>query len=118
MRHAIALSSLVLALASAGCEQRLAHAQATTCGDVTFGGWSDNARCAALAQRVILGADRACVTDADCVLVHPGASCRHATVSASRVGAYRDLPASCVNPAAGPCSPAAPYCSSGCCLAR
>jgi hypothetical protein len=119
LRLALVLASLaVLVVPVAGCHQPVARAQAVTCSDVTMGGWSGQAHCAALARRVIPGADRACVTDADCVLVHPGAPCRNATVSASRIDAYRDMPASCVHPAGGPCPPATPYCDGGCCLAR
>lgn len=116
-RSSVLLLSLVVLLSSAGCAPvSSVSAQPAACGDVAWGGYGGDPRCAALARRVIHGADRACAADADCSLVHPGASCREQAVATAHLEAYRSQEASCTHPAAGPCSPARVMCSSGCCV--
>lgn len=102
------------ALALGGCAPS-APAAAQACGAVGWGGWDGDPRCAALAQRTISGADRACRTDADCELVHPGASCREQCAARPAIARLRAEPASCTDPAGGPCPPAHARCERGCC---
>lgn len=99
-----------------GCEP-VVRAQATVCADVAWGGWGGSARCRVLAERTIPGVDRGCTTDADCVLVHAGASCREQSVVSSAAARYEALDPSCVNPASGPCGPRVARCIAGCCTA-
>lgn len=113
------LSAILLALAAltlSGCPlASRVDAQAEVCGDERWGGFEGNPRCAALAQRVIHGPDRACHVDADCSLVHPSAACREQAVATSHLASYRSEGASCTSPMAGPCSTARAVCVSGCC---
>lgn len=110
------MRAMLAALLLVGCAQ--ASAQTLACGAVAWGGWSGNARCAALAMRPILAADRSCATDDDCAIVHPHASCENVSVRADRVARYRAMETSCTNPSAGPCNPAIAVCAAGCCAAR
>ena len=115
MRRVFSLALLACALAP-GCAPSLpVAAQSAACADIAWGGYDESPECAALARRTIRGSDRACRSDADCALVHPGASCREQSVAASRVDAYRALPAACTHPAGGPCNPARTVCRAGCC---
>lgn len=111
--------ALLLLAGLGGCAQGVASAQATTsCPTIPWGGWTGEPRCAALAARPILGRDRACTTDADCALVHAGASCREQAASVSSVTRYRAMDVACTAPTAGPCNPAVARCASGCCVAN
>ena len=114
----LVLLVLLVALSASlgGCTQSIAAAQATACEDVRWGGYDGDWRCAALAQRVISGTHRGCAVDADCVLVHPGASCREQSVARAHLAAYGGLPAACTHPAAGPCAPVTARCREGCCV--
>ncbi len=112
----LVLSALAAGAAlSAGCTQAVAEAQGGVCADIPWGGWAGSPRCAELARRVIPGSARRCSTDADCVVIHPGSSCRNAAASAASVEALRSEPVPCVDPAAGPCRPSSAHCAGGCC---
>jgi hypothetical protein len=107
-------------LATAGCAQGIASAQspAPRCETIAYGGYTGDARCAALAMRPILGADRVCATDDDCVVLLNSAACEGRSVASAHAARYTALPHSCVPPTAGPCNPAIAYCSHGCCATR
>ncbi len=119
MRNVVGLLIVLGALASTGCVPvSPAVAQPAACGDVEWGGYRGSPSCAALAQRLIRGTDRACATDADCALVHPGASCREQAAATAHVARYRSEPVACTDPAGGPCPAAVASCVEGCCVAR
>lgn len=113
-----ALLSLTIAAGAGGCAQdAVAHAQAgpTSCPSITYGGYTGDARCAALAARPIRGIDRACTADADCVVLTNSAACEGRAVASAHASRYTALEPSCVPPMAGPCNPVRALCTSGCC---
>lgn len=111
--------SVLLLLGLGGCAQGVASAQTpSACPTIQYGGYTGDARCAALAARPILGADRVCHTDDDCVVLTNSAACEGRAVASAHASRYTSLPHSCVPPMAGPCNPSVAFCSHGCCTTR
>jgi hypothetical protein len=110
------LLGLVLML---GCSSKPAPASKPTpierpavCTDLRLGGYTGTPECKATAETPILGADRACRTNADCIRL--GSHCAAFAIRGDRTDAYTAFP--CTDREAGQCPPpCAAVCREGCC---
>jgi hypothetical protein len=85
---------------------------ARACPDLRLGGYDGSPECKATADTPILGADRACRTNADCMRVGP--HCAPFAIRRERSDAYTSFP--CTDPRSGQCPPpCAAVCHEGCC---
>ncbi len=112
-----AVVALAAALgAPAACGSR-AEAPGSSCASIPWGGWDGTPQCAGIAAVVINGADRACETHSDCVLVGVNRCSAHA-VNQVGIGRFQQYPPPCEHPLAMMCpsSPQFALCYQGCCV--
>ena len=112
-----AMVVLAVALcAPVACGPR-AEVPAASCATIAWGGWDATPQCAGIAAVIINGADRACRSHADCVLVGVNRCSAH-SVNQAAIGRFQQYPPPCEHPLAVVCpqSPQFVACHQGCCV--